>query len=1358
MIDKALFALDGIRGALLFAGACAVVRALLVLGQAAGLAHAVVGIWAGGALETQVGWMALFFVCFVARQAVVAGQGSVLGRYAADRAEQLRVSLMEAIFDLGPAVHARFGSASLSAAAIDGVEDVRSYLEIIIPKVVSVVIVPFVLLTAVFCLDWVSGVIALACYPFIILYMVMIGHTAGDDAARRHGEFQRMANHFVDSLRGIDTLRAFGRSREHAGLIYLASERFRELTMKTLRIATLSSAVLDAFATLALAAVAIMLGFRLVDGSLAFLPALTVLIVVPEYFRPIREFAADYHASLDGKTALAAADEVIREARRVRAGGEDALRRKACVASTDACVPAGFDGGRVGCGVRGDASAVALGGSEDGACASRGGRAPSLSFDDVSFSYPDRADALRCVSFSVEGPLKVAIIGASGSGKSTLLNLIGGFADPSSGTVAACGDSFATLRGTSWQRHAAYLPQDPYLFHASLRDNVAFYCPDATDDQVSRAVARAGLSEVARTLPQGMDTVIGSGARELSGGQAQRVALARAVADESRDVLLFDEPTAHLDIETELELKESMLALMEGKLVFFATHRLHWVADMDYVLEVEDGCVAWQGSSRQWCERHGVPQRAGSVDARADAQRTASDDVRHVGRVDARARGAGQARVAREAECACAMQGATRAAVFGTSPTPLEDSFGRKALDSGVPPASGAEAPSALAAEPPQVAKAERPLTSDMEASPASGPSVSAASLHGVAAYLRKVWADDMWVRPFFARHARTLAFALALGLAAYLFAGALMFTSGYMISLAAALPLTVLALHVPSLFVRIFGLGKPILQYLERLRSHDWALRMTSELRRRLYEAFERMPRLTRARHGEGEALSLLTEDVGRIQNLYLRTLFPLAAAALLALVVVALLAVLSVQVALAMAVLLIASLVVVPAFSLVRCMPLLEQRKRAKSALYEELADDVLGIADWVFSGRRAQYVARHEALAQHLRKADERITRFGRLRDVGVQALFGLCVLLLLMWAAGAFGASGACATDAAAALGAFGTENAPAYPPNWVAAFALCFLPLTEAFSAVSEAAAGLATYGDSVERLNRLTRNEAAGGELGRSGERDGDAADGSRVASDEEACGIYPGVGTSVELRDVCFSYAIGAPEVLCGLTLCIPAGQKVAVLGRSGAGKSTLSLLMRGECHPRSGSVLVGGRDVAAFGEGIAHVVGVIEQSPHVFNQTLRENLLIGRADASDEELWDVLGKVGLGEVARRLPQGLDTMVDEGARRFSGGERHRVALARVLLSQAAVVILDEPFAGLDPKTEGELIATIFDTLADRTVIMITHHLQGVSVCDRVVFVEDGAVALDGAPSELERTSERYRQLLSLDVGSAKAC
>lgn len=559
MIDKALFALPGVKKVLGVLVALATLRALLIIGQAWGLTSAIVNLWMGKPLAPQLVWVALFALCFVARQLVFDCQERFLDRFAETRSHELRQALLGRVFSQGAALVQAQGTGNVSTLVVEGVDQIETYLKLILPKTVGVIVVPFVLLLCVFPLDWVTGIIALVAFPFIVLYMVIIGHSAKDEAAKQHATFQEMSNHFIDALRGIDTLKLFGQGKAHGARIFEVSERFREATMKTLRIAMLSSSVLDLFATASLAAVSIMLGLRLVNNEMAFFPALAVLILVPEYFKPVREFAADYHASLDGKNALASIQRLLAQP----------------LPNHEERVVAPWS-----------ANAV-------------------LSLDDLGFSYPDYT-ALSGVTCRVAGFAKVGIVGMSGAGKSTLINVLGGFAAPTHGTITAAGTTTPDLCQPSWQRQVVHIPQAPYIFHATLKENLTFYTPHASEERIAHALEVVGLRELVEELPQGLDTLIGEGARTLSGGQAQRIALARALLDDGRRVMLFDEPTAHLDIETELELKERMLPLMEGKLVFFATHRLHWMNEMDLIFVMEEGRLVEMGTLEELQSRDGA--------------------------------------------------------------------------------------------------------------------------------------------------------------------------------------------------------------------------------------------------------------------------------------------------------------------------------------------------------------------------------------------------------------------------------------------------------------------------------------------------------------------------------------------------------------------------------------------------------------------------------------------------------------------------------------------------------------------------------------------------------------------------------
>lgn len=608
MLDKELFRLPGIKLLLGVMVALSFLEAVCIIGEAWGLSHALVALWQGVAFEQTFSYLAVFGISFLAVRVVLNVREAYVGKYAYEQARAERSTLFESIFRTGaPAVQA-FGTGTTATMALEGVDAFQKYLETVLPNVVKMVVLPLVFAIVIFCADWVSGIIVVLLLPAMIMLMVLIGKTTAEKSQSQHATFKVMSNHFIDSVRGVATLNTFKISKDYARRIFTVSEQFRKATMETLKTATLSGATLDMFATLALAAVAIMLGMRLIDGSLALLPALFVLILVPEYFRPIREFAADFHANLEGKNSLHTIS-AMREATRY--------------------VPPAVE-------------------------VPTWNETSTLFLHEVEKVY-DGVSALRPFSGELQGYARVGVIGASGSGKSTLLRLLAGLEDPTisprdgsttsaqdaaqgataaqgvaQGATAAQGVAqgvaqgatapspapfvirnggdntradrksdtipdremesivLDSLRQASWQDQIAYIPQDPYIFHATVRDNLAFYNPEASDAQIMDALHTLGLTQLLDELPQGLDTLLGEGGRELSGGQAQRIALARVFLDSKRKILLFDEPTAHLDVETEYELKAPMLALMQGKLVVFATHRLHWLDAFDMVYELDD--------------------------------------------------------------------------------------------------------------------------------------------------------------------------------------------------------------------------------------------------------------------------------------------------------------------------------------------------------------------------------------------------------------------------------------------------------------------------------------------------------------------------------------------------------------------------------------------------------------------------------------------------------------------------------------------------------------------------------------------------------------------------------------------------
>ena len=561
MFDKRLFALPGAKGAIAWCIATSLLLAALMVGQAAALAWALTLLWGGSALSDVAAQLGAFALCFIGKQAATNIQAKQLELFAAARTEVFRQELSKHLYEGGAPLTQKLGTGAASTLCLDGIDNIEQYMSTALPRTVALVTVPFVLLAVIVFQDWVSALIALLVFPAIILQMVLIGSTAQEEAGKQHREYQRLANHFIDSLRGIDTLKYFGRSNEQADRVYETSEKFRIATMKTLRTATLSGAVLDAFSTISLAAVAVMLGFRLVDGSITLLPALFVLVIMPDYFRPIREFASDYHATLNGKNTLTQVLEVL-----------------GCSAETAAKKESHTPGLQV-----------------DAPKLEPWQELSVLTFEHIGVSYEGET-ALKDVSCSFGGFRKYGIVGPSGCGKTTLAQLLAGVLQPTQGSIVANNHAIETLSMSSWRKQVAYLPQSPHIFSTTLRNNLTFYQPDATEEEIAHALELVGLTSLVTELPKGLDTVVGEGGRSLSGGQSQRVALARAVLHRTCLVLVFDEPTAHLDIETEWELKQRMLPLMEGKLVFFATHRLHWLSEMDEILLLEDGQVRDFGS------------------------------------------------------------------------------------------------------------------------------------------------------------------------------------------------------------------------------------------------------------------------------------------------------------------------------------------------------------------------------------------------------------------------------------------------------------------------------------------------------------------------------------------------------------------------------------------------------------------------------------------------------------------------------------------------------------------------------------------------------------------------------------------
>ncbi|AMM99142.1 thiol reductant ABC exporter subunit CydD [Bacillus pumilus] len=562
-MDKRLLQLKGMRGLLALLGIVSLIQGASIIFQAQWLAHAITTLFDGKSLSQATPYVLLFLAAFLVRHGLTLIREKVMFTYSSRIGADVRKQLLDQLFRLGPAFTKKKGTGKLVTLAMEGIAQYRQYLQLFLPKMVNMAVIPAMVLIYVWTLDETSAVILIVTLPILIVFMILLGLVAQRKAAKQWRSYEKLSNHFTDSLRGLETLRYLGISKKHSRNIGEVSKRYRKATMSTLKVAFLSSFALDFFSMLSIATVAVFLGLRLIEGELLLLPALTALMLAPEYFLPVREVGNDYHATLNGKEANEAMQVILEE---------KGFRMQ-------------------------ETQSVQL---------NEWNEQSALTLQDVSVQHDEHAPySIQDVDLTVKGKKKIGIIGASGSGKSTLTDVLGGFVEPTSGQITLNGQPLVHLQMKEWQKEVVYMPQHPYLFHMTLRENIRFYEPHATDEEVEKAASEAGLSQLVAQLPNGLDEVIGEQGRGLSGGQAQRIALARTVLGK-RSIMLLDEPTAHLDIETEYELKKTMLPLFEDKLVFLATHRLHWMPAMDEIIVMDQGTIAEMGTHESLMQRKGV--------------------------------------------------------------------------------------------------------------------------------------------------------------------------------------------------------------------------------------------------------------------------------------------------------------------------------------------------------------------------------------------------------------------------------------------------------------------------------------------------------------------------------------------------------------------------------------------------------------------------------------------------------------------------------------------------------------------------------------------------------------------------------
>jgi len=464
--------------------------------------------------------------------------------------------LTSAVGVLGPIYAKSVQSGRLSTTLLKGVEALDAYYCQYIPQIFFALFTPLLIAGIILPGDPISGGILLLTAPLIPLFMILIGKSASAMTEKQWKTMSRMSGFFLDMLQGLPTLKLFAQSQRQHDAIEESGESFRHATMRVLKVAFLSSLTLELVGTIGTAIIAVGIGLRLMAGQLTFQHALFVLILTPDFYLPLRQLGTKFHAGMEGVSAS-----------------------KEIFAILDQNLPAA---------VQKPAFAV-----QESA-----GKRPIL-FCNVSYTYPGGAQpALEGINATIPSGKTTAIIGPSGAGKSTLINLLLRFQEPGAGGITIDGNQIHDIPLEEWHRQISWVPQHPYLFNATLRENIRLAKPDASGEEMESALNKTGLTTFISTLPDGLETMIGEEGARLSGGEAQRVALARAFL-KNAPLLVLDEPTSHTDPELEATLRNSIQELMRGRTTIIIAHRLETIRSAEQIIVINGGKITQRGTHEE---------------------------------------------------------------------------------------------------------------------------------------------------------------------------------------------------------------------------------------------------------------------------------------------------------------------------------------------------------------------------------------------------------------------------------------------------------------------------------------------------------------------------------------------------------------------------------------------------------------------------------------------------------------------------------------------------------------------------------------------------------------------------------------
>ncbi len=1186
-------------------------------------------------------------------------------RAASGAKSQIRSSLLKRVLATGGADTPE-GTGATAVLLSRGLNALDDYYTKTLTAFVSTAIVPFILWVVVAALDWMSAMVLACTLPLIPVFMILIGKNTRDETAEAQAELHRLSDHILELVRGLPVIIGLGRERAQTRAMNALGQRYRERTMQTLRSAFMSSLALELITTISVALIAVLIGVRLVNGTLGLDTAILVLLLAPECYQPLRDVGAAYHQSEDGVAALRSAQKII-----------------------DAPLPA------------------AAADSAEQSAASQKAQPSTIAVEDLSVSYPARPAVLTNLSLNLnrrvatangERGAVIGVMGESGCGKSTLLNVFSGAVRE--GLVPTGSEEPVHLTGSvTGLGTTLVIPQSPVFTAPTVQTEMALYALSATEAERERAAALLGEAMDSKKLSitdaesallvgplaqLGMEKLTALEPGALSAGQARRLAVARTLAraeaiyraggEQTVLTVLVDEPTAHLDAYSAYLVTRALHRLAElGATVLIVTHEQELAAGCDTLVRAVQTARGYTWTAEANTARVAVP---------AEAPAHLLKD-----------------REEYEAESTAPAGASATAEAEETEPAGLFASLRTLKELTGI----GVRA--------------------------ATGPVIMAAITSLMAAALTAL--------------------------------------SGWLIVRAAEGP-AMMYLMVAIVGVRFFGLGRACARYAERLMTHSKVLAAANILRLRAWVGAWQSVSSVRALLRGDALLERLVGGIDELRDGVPRVIIPPAAHLLVMTAALITTACILPQALIPVLLAVLVSTFVAP-WIVLRADARAEALARRSTAQMLRLGTGMLSAAEDL----RANGVATTAEKANGALDAENlsALQKGSTAQGVGR-------TLVTLSW----FGAALASAVIAYP-LAVDGTVRAPEAAivvllctgmlesslghveavRSWPA-FSRLLATIAPSVRDVSlEGIVAVSTLKRSVpteaevdthvlpRRVERLrARAEAEMEELLEADRQRAHRFDRPESATDSKAgaqsdskavrppkpgeptlvsCGTPQELGVKVtdpalSLQDAAARWPGMDHPVFTDLNMNARAGSWTAVTGPSGSGKSTVLATVLGFLPLESGRVLASGEVLE--GEQLRGYAAWCPQAAHIFESTLEGNLLLARDRSdrpSEEELIEVLRRVGLGEWFDALPQGLRTPVGAGGSFLSGGQRQRLAVARALLVNSPVLLLDEPTAHLDAESARALMADLDAATRSSSVatVLVSHRPEDIARCDEVV-------------------------------------